>query len=188
VVNPNWLKIRCSPTLFRQATAALMAIRNQLRVDCPLPGGGLPSRVCLGTKTFGYRQGDGSTGPWEEAQTDHGYRYYPGRDKQAAISALDGAAGPHILKNVEFGLPISYSWGKAVDVWFEGKSHRRPSPISFRVCRMQDDQFAVFTLLFKSRFLPSGAEIRLGNAIVQPPPNWTYLDRFIGGCGNAVTF
>jgi hypothetical protein len=97
----------------------------------------------LGSRGFGYRQGDGGKHNWQGQTSGRGFAYYPTRDKQEAWKirqALQAGKSCTVnpLKNPLFGLPLVFSgWNLRITAYQQQDSKeveiRRPSPLSFRV-------------------------------------------------------
>jgi len=149
---------------------------------------------------YGWRQRwDDKKNPWRlQKKTIAGrdFAFYWGRDHdQAQIVKGGRATGRTIqLQNVSFGLPEAYStWKVMIEAVLGDKEIRRPSPISFRVYKLEDQKYQVAVLLFKSRFLPRGAAIKAKlhgreQCDVAPPTVWRYLDNFFDACNGTVVF
>lgn len=172
---------------FRSASDALVAIRNQLRIDRAGNDETVPSQgLCLGTSGVGWRQR--INGGHIPANTSRGgHPYWKGRDHDAAALAGQGAS---VAQNVIFGLPIPYPTFNhlMVNAFLDDKDVRRPSPLMFRV-RKREDGFFVRILLMRSRFLPLGATVMaksdVGGPVVYPhteQAGWDDLNRFIDSC------
>ena len=198
VVHAGWFRAKVAKASFSSWKDALKAIRNQLRIEAP----GRPcSGEHLGSRGFGYRQGDGERHKWKEQTSGRGFAYYPTRDKQEARrirQALQARKSCTVnpLKNPLFGLPLVFSgWNLRITAYQQQDSKeveiRRPSPLSFRVFPTDRSycKYGVIITYFKSRFIPENAHLRAvlarsGNCDVKHA-NWDYLDYFFDWCDGA---
>jgi len=93
-----------------------------------------------------------------------------------------GGKGPQ-LKRPVFGLPIPfrYSQGGPADVIIHEEGDRRGSPLHMRLTRLTNGHYVGVLTLFKSRFLPDGAKLKLQERkwTAPPPPDYTVIQDFI---------
>jgi len=93
-----------------------------------------------------------------------------------------GGKGP-LLKRPVFGLPIPfrYSEGGPADVILHEEGDRRGSPLHMRLTRLTNGHYVGILTLFKSRFLPDGAKLKLQERkwTAHPPPDYAVIQDFI---------
>jgi len=87
------------------------------------------------------------------------------------------------LKRPVFGLPIPfrYSDGGPSDVIISSKSDRRGSPLHMRVTRLSTGRYVGVLTLFKSKFLPDTAKLRLQERKwdAPAPSDYQFIEDFI---------
>ncbi len=194
VVHPDWFRVKRTTRPFSEWKEALAAIRNQLRIEARGP---TPPPLHLGSRGFGYRQGDGASHRWVQEfkrfPDGRTFPYYPTRDKEAAwqlFQALKLGREKDVkvsLVNPLFGLPVVFGgWNLSITAYQEKDEIRRPSPLSFRVFR-SDNGYRVSIVFFKSRFLPENSNLRAvwksdTKCPIRLGAGWEYLDGFFKRC------
>jgi hypothetical protein len=104
-------------------------------------------------------------------------------DHDAVLNWFErGGKGP-LLKRPVFGLPIPfrYSEGGPADVIIHEEGDRRGSPLHMRLTRLTNGHYVGVLTLFKSRFLPDGAKLKLQERkwTAPPPPDYAVIQDFI---------
>jgi CRISPR type III-B/RAMP module RAMP protein Cmr1 len=194
VVHPGWFRVKLAAKSFSDWKQALSAIRNQLRIEARGP---TPPPLHLGSRGFGYRQGDGASHRWVQEfkrfPDGRTFPYYPTRDKEAAwqlFQALKLGREKDVkvsLVNPLFGLPVVFGgWNLSITAYQDKDEIRRPSPLSFRVFR-SGNSYRVAIVYFKSRFLPENSKLRAvwksdKKCPVSLGAGWEYLDGFFERC------
>lgn len=167
----------------------------------------LPTFDILHPKTCDIRIWNKGPWPnWEAALEAVGQAFKSFRNRRqpdydnvkGAVSMKSKSLKP--VRRAAFGLPIVFyykSLGGARGT-LEGESHdRRSSPLSFRLIRLANQQFAVVLLTFRSRFLsevthngrfrPERLKLRHDSDVLySDPPDLSLIDEFIASLGKTL--
>jgi len=87
-----------------------------------------------------------------------------------------------ILKRPVFGLPLAVRYKSGLqDEIRSGESDRRGSPLHIHITRLKTGCYVGVLTLFKSRFLPSGVNLKLKNRNWEtpPPPDYSVIEGFM---------
>lgn len=104
-------------------------------------------------------------------------------DHDAVLDWLESEGKAPQIKRAMFGLPIPfrYSDGGPSDVIIPAQGDRRASPLRIRITRLATGKYVGVLTLFKSRFLPEGASLRLQTRkwSAPSPSDYTVIQDFI---------